>query len=449
LTSDGASIFDSVVQIDPINPHDTVVYFFEVTAAEEPNAAELFQVEIRVQDPDQATPVDDVAIVTIEEPANLSLSVNLPGAESGYVERGGSFQLIANLSNDGQAQVSAGLFRLTSHGVDLGVADPLTDTIRAGEPYSLSFIAPNEDVTFALSFVLIDLPIDLNDSLQAEIADTAFESTIRIASLDADLLAAAESPTSNLVLPGGEKELFRLNLTNRGSLDVSEMQIRTVSLGFSDVSGNPLEVRSIIRIGSSGFYRDGVKVSTASAGQDKLVASFSELTLPPGAMVSLVFRALIQEDAAGEFGIILESDAIQAVFTSGPNAGQSADVEAPEGETTVFEDTYTLTEGLSAQGSFVIKDNPFNPLIEPAEFQVYLPEPSEVEFRVFTLTGEEVYEKSFAAGELVPGTGDQFVTIRWKGQNGRGNWVLNGVYIAMIRIIQSGDEALLKIAVVK
>jgi len=449
LTSDGVSIFDSVVQVDPINPLDTVVYFFEATAADEPTAAELFRVEIRVQDPDQIPAIDDVAIVTIEEPASLSLSVTLPGAESGYVERGGSFQLIAALSNGGQAQVSAGLFRLTSHGVDLGVDDPLTDTFRVGEPYTISFVAPDEDATFTLSFVLIDLPIDLNDTLPAEIADTSFETTVRVASLDADLFATAESPTSNLVLPGGEKELFRLHLTNRGSLDVSEMQIRTVTLSFSDVSGEPLEVRSILSIGNSGFYRDGVKISTASAGQDKMVASFSDLTLPPGSMVSLVFRAVIQEGAANEFRINVERDAIQAVFTSGPNAGQSADVEAPEGETTVFEDTYTPAEGLSAQASFVIKDNPFNPLIEPAEFQVYLPEPGEVEFRVFTLTGEEVYEKSYAAGELVPSPGDPFVTIRWNGQNDRGNRVLNGVYIALLRIVQSGDEALLKIAVVK
>ena len=449
LTSDGLSIFDSVVQVDPIIPRDTVVYFFEVTAADEPNAAELFDVEIRVQDPDQVPPIDNVAIITIEEPASLDLSVTIPGVESGYVEQGGSFQLIADLSNEGQAKVSVGLFRLTSHGVDLGVDDPMTDTIRVGEPFSVSFVAPDEDTTFTLSFDLIDLPIDLNDSLPAEIADTSFEMTIRVASLDADLLATAESPTSNLVLPGGEKELFRLHLTNRGSLDVSEMQIRTVTLNFSDFRGKPMEVRSVLRTGSSGFYRDGKEISRVTAGQDKMVASFPDLTLPPGSMVSLAFRAVIKEDAAGEFRINLERDGIQAEFTAGPNAGQPADVETPEGQTMVFENTYTLTEGLSAQASFVIKDNPFNPLIEPAEFQVYLPEPGEVEFRVFTLTGEEVYEKSYAAGELVPGPGDPFVTFRWNGKNGRGNRVLNGVYIVLLRLVRSGDEARLKIAVVK
>ena len=47
--------------------------------------------------------------------------------------------------------------------------------------------------------------------------------------------------------------------------------------------------------------------------------------------------------------------------------------------------------GASLAESFVIENNPFNPLEQPAVFAYDLEVPSRVEFRVFTLIGEEVY----------------------------------------------------------
>ena len=71
-----------------------------------------------------------------------------------------------------------------------------------------------------------------------------------------------------------------------------------------------------------------------------------------------------------------------------------------------------------------------------------------VEFKIFTLIGEEVYSHSIPAGAA--GTApEQEHFLEWDGRNDAGHNVLNGVYLAWIRVEATGQEATLKLAVVK
>ena len=70
-----------------------------------------------------------------------------------------------------------------------------------------------------------------------------------------------------------------------------------------------------------------------------------------------------------------------------------------------------------------------------------------VEFRVFTLTGEEVYAKDLPEGSEGARLGEN--DIPWDGRNNAGHMVRNGVYIVSIKIVRTGEYARMKVAVVK
>ena len=85
--------------------------------------------------------------------------------------------------------------------------------------------------------------------------------------------------------------------------------------------------------------------------------------------------------------------------------------------------------------------------MESAVFSYELTEPSRVEFRIFTLTGEEVYSRDFLEGSDYGRAGEHFV--EWDGCNDKGVPVLNGVYVALLKMNKTGETARVKIALVK
>ena len=97
--------------------------------------------------------------------------------------------------------------------------------------------------------------------------------------------------------------------------------------------------------------------------------------------------------------------------------------------------------------SFIIENNPFNPMVSPVQFAFELTEAAPIEFQMFTLTGEEVYRYLYTAGTEGASIGENI--IRWNGYNSSGEMVLNGVYIASITNTITGEQARIKVAVVK
>ncbi|MEW5995271.1 MAG: hypothetical protein AB1744_12890, partial [Candidatus Zixiibacteriota bacterium] len=97
--------------------------------------------------------------------------------------------------------------------------------------------------------------------------------------------------------------------------------------------------------------------------------------------------------------------------------------------------------------SFVIQNNPYRPSQGAAQFEYELNEPSAVEFRVFTVTGEAVYNRAFRQGENGTFTGVN--RIEWDGCNDEGDLVGSGVYIAVIEVASTGEQARMKVAVIR
>lgn len=97
--------------------------------------------------------------------------------------------------------------------------------------------------------------------------------------------------------------------------------------------------------------------------------------------------------------------------------------------------------------SFIVENNPFNPHLGPVRLAYNLDSDSDVEFRIFTVTGEEVYSKSYRSGTEGGKAGTN--QIEWDGRNSNRDIVLNGVYITMLNVLSTGEKASLKLAVLK
>ncbi|UCC43303.1 MAG: hypothetical protein JSU65_09145, partial [Candidatus Zixiibacteriota bacterium] len=276
---------------------------------------------------------------------------------------------------------------------------------------------------------------------------TSFETVVIVTDPSAALIANSEPIASGPVLPGAVTELFRLHLTNAGLPADPDIRVDSIKLRFAAASGNVFPAEPLIDPDRSGLYEDGQLVSVAYVHEDQLVFTLDNFTLTAGGTTRTVtLRLAMNYGVAESFTARLSAAGISAVYASGPHAGQPVNVSTGATSGLVFSGVFTPVTGLSLDDSFIIKDNPFDPLMEAAELQFYLPEPSDVVFRVLTLTGEEVYMHEYSECELAPGT---LNTVRWDGRNDEGYTVLNGVYVAMLRIERSGEEGFLKLAVVK
>jgi len=308
------------------------------------------------------------------------------------------------------------------------------------------FRAPLHDTVATFVFSLVDLPVDSNTNAPALIRDASFEFTLQVESLEADLLVEPQLLGSNLILPGREKELFRLNLTNRGASSVSGIRLDEIDIAFIQADNADLDVGLILDPLVSGFYENGLPVSQASLSGNKLLLLFDDFIVLPAETLSIVFTAKFKETVPPSFRLGLERRDISAVFAEGPNAGQPVEISSTVTGEYLISQMYA-TKGKQLQESFVIEDNPFNPEVSYARFSYELDQPSAVEFRVFTLTGEEVYTRNLPEGSNGAVTGEN--EILWDGRNNAGHMVINGVYIASVKIIRTGEWARMKVAVVK
>jgi hypothetical protein len=104
--------------------------------------------------------------------------------------------------------------------------------------------------------------------------------------------------------------------------------------------------------------------------------------------------------------------------------------------------------GNSMSSSLVVKDNPYNPDEGVAEFR-YLPGDSAgVRLTIYTVDGQEVYEHEYRGGPMFS-SGDPFASLTWSGRNNGGDMVRNGVYLVVLTGLKTGEQATLKLAVIR
>ncbi len=448
LTSNGSSIDSMVKTAGPISPSATDTVTFTVMAAGQANIAEVFSVDVVSSDARVLPPVDNIAVVTIQNPAVLALTHEIVGAASGLVTYGAQFTLVMGLTNlYRQGGITPASYHLSSGGVDLGV--PPEDTLGQfsdRSPASFSFTAPSIDTTLRIQFSITEASIDQNTASPAALSDSVFQFSVRVISGKA-VLTAGGTPTRSVPLVVGERaDLFLIHLANGSSPGASPMNLNSIALRFSDRLGNLLNIRNLFDLNQTGLYIGNQLASRAATSDNQLIMSFTGLSILPADTLDLIFRAVALAPLDQGMGIRIDSSGIAASFASGPDSGQPVDIKPPVAGQAVFSSLFATSQSDFA-ASFMVENNPWHPSSGQAQFAYNLAQPTALDFRIFTLTGEEVLSRIIPAGSPLSTIGSH--TIGWDGRNGIGNMVLNGIYIVSLRNDVTGITARLKLAVIK
>lgn len=447
LRSEGDSKFQGDRIIAHINADDTLTVEYIVTADDIPTAAEVFTADILSPEVQVDPPKDNVEVITIERPANLTLSHSLVGTVNGVVAPRANFGLNIQLVNSGDAPITSGIFTLTAGGVPVGIADPLTDSIDARTPIGYELTAPNYDTTIQFNLTMTQLPIDKNTGLPAAINQSGFTTSVFVSKLDAHLKIDIVNLGSGVAVGGEIKDIATIRLSVAGTSTLSGVRLKEIEIEITDADVHPVESRDIFVVGNTGWFDEKLEVSRATAGGERMKFEFPDLTVTASDSIELTLRAALQGQLPDRFRVRSTVAGIHAEYASGPLAGQDIVVVGPDESDIVFEIPFEVT-GADFSGSLVVRDNPYNPDNGPAEFRFISGKQSGIDFRVFTLDGQLVYERNYAAGSMST-TGDQHDAIQWDGRNGSGDLVRNGVYLVVLTDTATQDRAVLKLAVVR
>jgi hypothetical protein len=262
----------------------------------------------------------------------------------------------------------------------------------------------------------------------------------------------------------GEKSslLMRLKLTNQGNLGSSKVFLHGFTLHMRDRNDAPLNASSVIkalRVVDTHRSAQVLGNLTSIPAADSLQIPFAPAdTLLGGVPDSVdVVADIVDNNASGA--------AFRLTFTKTADV-DAIDEESREPVEIVFLDERGNTVNASQvtsqkrvidaanfAASFYNYPNPFSPVIENTDgtigtkFKYFLSQASDVEFRIYTLLGELVYEQSFKTTDPEGQPTGSFKHLFWNGRNGNGDMVLNGVYIAILKT--SAGTATTKVAVVK
>ena len=450
VTVNGASSIENPQQmISTILPHDTATVIFNVTASSEANLLpESFRVDILSTNVTQIPPLNNSAYLFIEKPASLELSYRVNGisnVEELIVNHSDLINLSFRVLNVGTAKTTNGEYELNITGLaggDINYAGSLiVDSL-----LDFSFSAPAIDTVLIFDFRITEIPVDVNSDTPTEIDRDSLRFRIAVLSDETELTVESKIVNSNLVNPDVQKRFVDVTFNNSGASLLNDIEVNKIEFSLFDVNYSEIDVRSVLNIGRSGFYEGDLKLTNATTGGNKVTFWFDEFIVPvqQKRTISLLFE--FKESAVSS--IILESfvNQIGAVYYSGSNTGLPVSVKTVSGSEE-FVSIQIVIKGSTLDESFVISDNPFNPEDKPALFSYQLPDDGEVEFRIFTLTGEEVFAKIIPAGQEGAQQGENM--LEWNGKNNSGHMVLNGVYIVSILNTQTGEYTRKKIALVK
>lgn len=459
LTSDvitDDTLFDTVAII-PAQETTEVIFDVPATSSDADNPAladpdKLFRVDVVSTNHGQVAAVDDIAVAQIQTRALVDLNRNLLGTsgDQHFVETGGSFSLVVTLKNNGQAGISLGTYRVSSDGVYLGLPNPTRDTVGTiSDQTSLTFQfrAPSVDTTFTLTFTLTQRPFDLNTGEFAAMrTDTTFQYEITVVSTDAALFAEVEPVPISPVYHATMASLFQLRLENFSHSSTNTVAVDSMVLLSTNASGQPLPATTVLDIGSFGVFDNGTQVGSATSVGEKITIVFDNLQIASEDELVLTFRSIVIADADETFGLRLDTSSVYASYADGPSTGDRVPVSAPPNGGSILRRTFAVA-GSSLTESFIIQNNPWHPENGPARFSYTLQQSSAIDFRVLTLGGEQVYMVHYNEGSAPAAAGQHI--IEWDGRNGEGHLVMDGVYIVSMTVAQTGEEARIKVAVLK
>lgn len=446
LISDGASQQPPAVVIPKILPGDTANVNFTVIASATSNPAELFHLQVDASGVVANGGAHNNVVVITQTPPLLFITaevVDHPG-EIALFDYDEQFEISAFASNSGQGGFSGGTIQLRYDGPGDFHLAPIEDDSVAR--WSLTSPAENTESFFTIFW--LEFPLDLNSGEPVAMSGEPVDLPFVIRASTTQLILHADGFNNRLLQRGVESKLFDLLLENITNDSRNTVGLFSMAMILTDRNGIMIPADRLTVADGSNFYLNGSAVSTMSIVEGQLHYQFSPLVIQPGELVILELRLKPLNDASLDFfSMRLAGDNISAEHISGPRVGEDVPVNGllDQGFDVSIPQAIISEEFAS---SFRNYPNPFNPRMEASELRYFLSEDSDVDIYIFTQTGEKVRQFSFASGSNGGRSGINS-GIYWDGLNGNGDEVLNGVYIALIKVANGNLTAKLKIAVVK
>ena len=412
---------------------------------------------------------DLISVTTVERTA-LSLALE---TSDHSVSLGQIFTVTATLSNLGTAQTT-GSAAVTLNPLPAGylTADPATKILENGQA-SWAIKAPVQPTQEAVNIVasLSAVPLDENTSEAAFVAQA--QDKVAMTTVGAWLSIGLLSRPENLdgLVTSSEYGVWAAayEFINRGETGANGILFNALQFHLEDEQAQELEPADLFsEVRLLGMKKvKGVwlpdenqiygRLESSQLGANPLRIAFSQrLMLSAQDTIRLALIAdMAQSVESQRFAVTVRNQAsvdVEDEYSPGIRI-LVYDMTGAE-----FESLTGFTQQVVAQSSenadeptLIPCPNPFGMADKEKTYLVYyLPEDTEVTFRVFTLTGELVWSAQYAAGTPqgsagLHGQGADEVT--WDGRNDMGERVLSGVYVCYMETGQ-GKRKYTKIAVI-
>ena len=378
-------------------------------------------------------------------------AANQPLAPGTFVDRVRVMRGGVEVGGTTNLPLSGGEFTIPLNGVALppGSSDSLgiRFDVEATAPAALFQMSITAAGVFAVDANLgvpVEVAADSGAAFPLSSGLTQFESPAR------ELAAAFESAMpAVLVADGSEVTVATVSLRNTAAasandIAVDRLQLRAADNEYFEVPLGAFAERAQAYVGDTLWAESASLDPTAVTAW--LVAP-DTLRIAPGAPIDVEVRLILRGAteitsarvgcAAPDVGVVQPESALLSVS-----------VTAESGQTFPF---WTATGNFSPRSlaeSYANFPNPFAAGRDETTFVFYLPQEGRVSLKVFTVRGESVVtlldQTTFAPGLRQ--------TEIWDGRNGRGQVVVNGVYLAELTVSfadGTSERLLRKVAVVR
>jgi hypothetical protein len=264
-----------------------------------------------------------------------------------------------------------------------------------------------------------------------------------------ELAAGFEDTMPAVLLAGGATIRFAsLSLRNTADPNSGDIRLDRLELKAADRDLVPIDLGSAVsRI--EAFVDDVLWADSGNLDPAATTATVvaAELTLSPGVVKAIELRATLREGSSAD-GLRLGLEASGVGVVQPTSSVLFISVLAQEGQSFPFWTQSGNFTGASLSESWANFPNPFAAGREATTFAFNLPQPGRVSLEIWSVRGKRV----LTILEDLPLGAGLHQNETWDGRNGRGNVVVNGVYLAEIRVAfddGSSERHLRKVAVVR
>ncbi len=380
--------------------------------------------------------------------------------DSGTVRVGSEFQVVSYLSNIGESDL-IGSYQVKIKLSDNGFTtkgDTIKTAAGANDAISWTIQAPKykTDVPDTIKFYLLEAPNDTYTKQQASI-DKDLAKILVSSEAGMVVIEPYVLQEKSVVSKGSQNvKMMGFKARNKDAASSSVSIIDSLKIFVKDKKGEPVSPASVFSRVAAVRHSDPAHVF---AWQTNFGTDFILLDLKSNLPDTLKGTEPDSIDIVADIGNVGSAYGFQ-LYINSPENIRASDVSGLP--LTIVDSNYNqvLDLGISSKLSVVVEEqlektfcnypNPFGrPDRTETKFLYYLSQPSDVEIKIFTLTGELVRSWSFSksSDQLQTSEGVHQGDVIWDGTNGQNFRVMNGVYLAYI--ITETETAITKIAVVK